>query len=75
MATADQQVTVMDYVFLPDTAGSFNWTPRLQEQNDLVGAEFKKFSHPQPMILSKRILDMLSFGQKYGMLRRMQKFI
>ena len=27
VARADQQVTVMDYVFLPDTSGTYNYDP------------------------------------------------
>ncbi|MBT8379591.1 MAG: cell surface protein SprA [Ignavibacteria bacterium] len=29
VARSDQQVSVLDYVFLPDTPGTFNWTPNL----------------------------------------------
>jgi cell surface protein SprA len=31
VARSDQQVTVLDYVFLPDTPGTYNWTPNLQQ--------------------------------------------
>ncbi len=29
VAREDQQVTVMDYVFMPDTPGTYNWNPEL----------------------------------------------
>lgn len=32
VARADQQVTVLDYVFLPDTPGTYNGTPDLQQK-------------------------------------------
>jgi hypothetical protein len=32
VARSDQQITVLDYVFLPDTPGTYNWTPDLVQK-------------------------------------------
>ncbi|HCY77178.1 MAG TPA: cell surface protein SprA [Ignavibacteriales bacterium] len=37
VAKADQQVTVMDYVFLPDTPGTYNYDPQLQDRTKSWG--------------------------------------
>ena len=55
VATADQQVTVMDYVFLPDTAGSFNWTPELQERNRSWGGIQKILSSTANDLIEENI--------------------
>ncbi|MFI5237546.1 MAG: cell surface protein SprA, partial [Ignavibacteriales bacterium] len=33
VARSDQQITVLDYVFLPDTPGTYNGTPNLQQKH------------------------------------------
>jgi len=40
VARSDQQITVLDYVFLPDTPGTYNWDPDLvQKQNNWGGMQ------------------------------------
>ncbi|MCZ7612393.1 MAG: cell surface protein SprA [Ignavibacteriaceae bacterium] len=40
VARSDQQITVLDYVFLPDTPGTYNWNPDLvQKQNNWGGMQ------------------------------------
>lgn len=34
VSTADQQITVMDYVFIPDTPGTYNYSPLLSTRRD-----------------------------------------
>ncbi len=37
VATTDQQVTVLDYVFKPDTPGTYNYNPKLQNPTQAWG--------------------------------------
>ncbi len=37
VATQDQQVPVLDYVFMPDSPGTYNWNPRLQKPSNNWG--------------------------------------
>ncbi len=40
VARSDQQITVLDYVFLPDTPGTYNWEPDLaQKENNWGGMQ------------------------------------
>ncbi len=44
VATTDQQVSVMDFVFVPDTPGSYNWYPDLQNKRQSWGGTQKILS-------------------------------
>jgi cell surface protein SprA len=44
VATADQQVPVLDYVFLPDTPGTYNYHPKLQDPAKTWGGMMKILS-------------------------------
>ena len=44
VARSDQQVTVMDVVFLPDTPGTYNWFPNLSNRNRVWGGFMKALS-------------------------------
>ncbi len=44
VARSDQQVTVMDVVFLPDTPGTYNWNPNLSDQIKAWGGMMKSLS-------------------------------
>jgi len=40
VARSDQQISVLDYVFMPDTPGTYNWSPNLlNEQNNWGGMQ------------------------------------
>ena len=40
VARSDEQITVLDYVFIPDTPGTYNWTPDLaQKENNWGGMQ------------------------------------
>jgi len=55
VARADQQVSVMDYVFLPDTVGSFNWTPQLQDRKRSWGGIQKILSSTANDLIEENI--------------------
>ena len=55
VARADQQVSVMDFVFLPDTAGSFNNDPQLQERNKSWGGVQKILSSTANDLIEENI--------------------
>lgn len=44
VARSDQQVTVLDYVFLPDTPGTYNWEPNLSDRQKVWGGNMKVLS-------------------------------
>ncbi|MCL5031380.1 MAG: cell surface protein SprA [Bacteroidetes bacterium] len=44
VATQDQQVPVMDFVFDPDTPGTYNWNPKLQDPKKNWGGMMKVLS-------------------------------
>jgi cell surface protein SprA len=44
VARADQQVTVLDYVYMPDTPGTYNWYPALQEKEKNWGGMMRLLS-------------------------------
>ena len=41
VARSDQQVTVLDFVFLPDTPGTYNWEPNLSDPQKVWGGNMK----------------------------------
>ncbi len=55
VARADQQVTVMDYVFLPDTPGTYNYDPQLQERNRSWGGIQKILSSTANDLIEENI--------------------
>jgi cell surface protein SprA len=44
VARADQQITVLDYVFMPDTPGTYNWYPELQQRERNWGGMMRLLS-------------------------------
>ncbi|MFN3694444.1 MAG: hypothetical protein ACK4UV_05500, partial [Ignavibacterium sp.] len=44
VARTDQQVTVLDFVFLPDTPGTYNWEPNLSDRQKVWGGNMKVLS-------------------------------
>ncbi len=44
VATQDQQVSVLDYVFIPDTPGTYNWNPKMQDPTKTWGGMMKVLS-------------------------------
>lgn len=44
VARSDQNVTVMDFVFLPDTPGTYNWLPNLSDRSKAWGGNMKALS-------------------------------
>ncbi len=44
VATQDQQVPVLDFVFMPDSPGTYNWNPRLQNPSINWGGMMKALS-------------------------------
>lgn len=57
VARSDQQVTVMDFVFLPDTPGTYNYFPQLQQRNRSWGGIMK--------ILSSTASDLVEENMEY----------
>ena len=55
VATEDQQVTVMDYVFLPDTPGSFNYYPQLGDRQKNWGGIMKLLSSTANNLVEENI--------------------
>lgn len=55
VARADQQVTVMDYVFLPDTFGTFNYDPQLQDRKKSWGGIQKILSSTANDLIEENI--------------------
>ncbi|MBK7630274.1 MAG: cell surface protein SprA [Ignavibacteriales bacterium] len=55
VARADQQITVMDYVFLPDTPGTYNYLPTLQERNKNWGGIQKILSSTASNLIEENI--------------------
>jgi cell surface protein SprA len=55
VARADQQVTVMDFVFLPDTPGTYNYDPQLQERNRSWGGIQKILSSTANDLIEENI--------------------
>ncbi len=55
VAKADQQVTVMDYVFLPDTPGTFNYNPQLGNRAQNWGGIMKLLSSTANNLVEENI--------------------
>ncbi len=55
VARADQQISVMDYVFLPDTPGTYNYAPTLQERNKSWGGIQKILSSTASNLIEENI--------------------
>lgn len=55
VARSDQQVTVMDYVFLPDTPGTYNYFPQLQQRNKSWGGIMKVLSSTASNLIEENI--------------------
>jgi cell surface protein SprA len=54
-ARADEQVTVMDYVFMPDTPGTFNYNPSLAEREKNWGGIMKILSSTASNLVEENI--------------------
>ncbi len=55
VAKADQQVTVMDFVFLPDTPGTYNWNPNLSDKKRSWGGTQKLLSSAANNLVEENI--------------------
>jgi len=55
VARADQQITVMDYVFLPDTFGTYNYDPQLQDRKKSWGGVQKILSSTANDLIEENI--------------------
>ena len=55
VARADQQVTVMDYVFLPDTFGTYNYDPQLEDRKKSWGGIQKILSSTANDLIEENI--------------------
>ncbi len=55
VAKADQQVTVMDYVFLPDTPGTYNYNPQLGNRQKNWGGIMKLLSSTANNLIEENI--------------------
>ncbi len=55
VAKADQQVTVMDYVFLPDTPGTYNYNPQLGNRSQNWGGIMKVLSSTANNLVEENI--------------------
>lgn len=55
VARADQQVSVMDYVFLPDTFGTYNYDPQLQDRKKSWGGIQKILSSTANDLIEENI--------------------
>jgi cell surface protein SprA len=55
VAKADQQVTVMDVVFLPDTPGTYNWHSELQDRKKSWGGNMKLLSSTANNLVEENI--------------------
>lgn len=51
----DDNVTVMDYVFLPDTQGTYNYTPTLQDRNKNWGGMMKLLSSTASNLVEENV--------------------
>ena len=55
VATTDQQISVLDFVFLPDTPGTYNHDPQLDERNKSWGGVMKLVSSTANNLLDENI--------------------
>ncbi len=63
VAKADQQVTVMDYVFLPDTPGTYNYNPQLGNRTQNWGGIMKLLSSTANNLVEENI-EFIEFWAK-----------
>ena len=49
VARSDQQITVLDYVFLPDTPGTYNRNSGLSSRKRIIGAVCKDYCPQLPI--------------------------
>ncbi|MCJ7553108.1 MAG: cell surface protein SprA [Ignavibacteriaceae bacterium] len=55
VARSDQQVSVMDFVFMPDTPGTSNYTPELSNPNTSWGGNMKVLSSTASNLVEENI--------------------
>ena len=55
VARTDQQISVLDFVFLPDTPGTYNYEPNLDERNKSWGGIMKLVSSTANNLLDENI--------------------
>ncbi|HLG32080.1 MAG TPA: cell surface protein SprA, partial [Ignavibacteriaceae bacterium] len=55
VARADKQITVLDYVFLPDTPGTYNWQPDLQQRENNWGGVMRVLSSTANNLIEQNI--------------------
>lgn len=55
VARSDQQITVLDYVFVPDTPGTYNWEPALQEKEKNWGGIMRLLSSTANNLVEQNI--------------------
>lgn len=55
VARADQQVSVLDFVFLPDTPGTYNYTPELSDPTLSWGGNMKLLSSTASNLVEENI--------------------
>lgn len=55
VARGDEQVTVLDYVFLPDTPGTFNYFPKLSNPQNMWGGMMKILSSTASDLVKENI--------------------
>ncbi|MCU0413042.1 MAG: cell surface protein SprA, partial [Ignavibacteriaceae bacterium] len=55
VARSDQQITVLDYVFVPDTPGTYNWTPDLQQKENNWGGMMRLLSSTANNLVEQNI--------------------
>jgi len=55
VARSDQQVTVMDYVFLPDSPGTYNGTPELSDPTKSWGGNMKVLSSTASNLVEENV--------------------
>ena len=55
VARSDQQISVLDYVFVPDTPGTYNWDPALQEKEKNWGGMMRLLSSTANNLVEQNI--------------------
>ncbi len=55
VADTEQNITVMDYVFLPDTPGTYNYTPQLLDRKKVWGGVMKYLSSTASNLIEENI--------------------
>ncbi len=69
----DQQVTVMDYIFLPDTPGTYNYVPNLAERRKNWGGIMKLLSQTANNLIEENI-EFIEFWLKVNSADPQSKF-